>query len=62
MWYGKEINLNHSGILPYLGPAFGTLIYDFLNYVFRKKHVAGDKSKMSVENISCQLLRLDTGT
>ena len=27
-----------------------------------KKHVAGDKSKMSVENISCQLLRLDTGT
>jgi hypothetical protein len=62
MWHGKEINLNHCGILCYLGPAFGTFVYDFQNYVFRKKHVAVDKSKMSVWNICCKLLRLDTGS
>jgi len=27
-----------------------------------KKHAAVDKSKMSVANICCQLLRLDTGS
>jgi len=43
MWHGKEISLNHSGIFSYLGPAFGTLIYDFINYIFRKKQVAVDK-------------------
>jgi len=62
MWHGKEINLNHIGNLCYLVPAFRTLIYDFQIYVFRKKHVAVDKSKKSVGNICCQLLRLDTGS
>jgi hypothetical protein len=62
MWHGMEVNLNHIGILCYLGPAFRTLIYDFQIYVFRKKYVAVDKSKMSVGNISCQLSRLDTGS
>jgi hypothetical protein len=50
MWHGKEINFNHSGILPHLGPGLGTLMYEFLNYVFRKKHVAVDKSKISPAN------------
>jgi len=57
---GKVMNLNHNGLFSILVPAFGTFISDFQNCAFRNKHGAVDNSKVSVGNISCQLLRLDT--
>jgi hypothetical protein len=51
MWHGKAMNLNHSGLFSYLGPAFGTFISDIQNYVFRNKRGAVDKSKVSVGNM-----------
>lgn len=56
------MNLNRNGLFSILGSAFGTFVSDFQNYALRNKHGAVDKSKVSVGNISCQLLRLDTGS
>jgi len=54
------MNLNHKGLFSILGPAFGTVMTDFQNYASGDKQGAVDKSKVSVGNISCQLLRSDT--